>query len=203
MAPALVAGVHRLLAATIRWQFVNGPWRPDDPPYILCFWHARILMMPHAFRGWNGLMLISEHADGELIAQAVARLGIESVRGSTTRGGAKAVVRMLREAKKGRPLGITPDGPRGPRERVQPGAIWLAKKTGLPLRSVCYATSRFWRANSWDRFYVPLPFSRGVFVFSELLDVSQMDDEEAMAALQRLMDETQRRADGFFHDAQP
>ncbi|RME82903.1 MAG: DUF374 domain-containing protein, partial [Zetaproteobacteria bacterium] len=166
---------------------------------ILCFWHARILMMPHAFRGWPGLMLISEHADGEVIAQAVARLGIASVRGSSTRGGAKALVRMVRAAREGRPLGITPDGPRGPRERVQMGAVWLAKKTGLPLRAVCYATSRYWRAPSWDRFYVPMPFSRGVFVFSELLDVRGLSDEEAQTKLQELMDTTQRRADRWFH----
>ncbi len=194
----MVAALHRLLAATIRWEFVNGPWRPSDPPYILCFWHARILMMPHAFRGWTGRMLISEHRDGELIAQAVARLGIASVRGSTTRGGARAVMRMIRAARQGMPLGITPDGPRGPREVVQPGAVWLARKTGLPLRAVCYATSRHRRLDTWDRFYLPLPFSRGVFVFSELLDVSGMDDESARAALQRLMDETQATADGWF-----
>jgi len=196
--PRLIYLVHKLMAHTVRWEFVGERYRPGAAPYILSFWHARILMMPYAYKGWDGSMLISEHRDGAFIADAVELMGIKSSRGSSTRGGARALLEMIKIARSGRSLGITPDGPKGPREVVQPGTVQLAKKSGLPLRAVCYATRRHKRANSWDRFYIPLPFTRGVFVIGEPVYADSDDDEENLRRFQQAMDETQQRADSYF-----
>jgi len=196
--PRLIYLIHKFLALTIRWEFVGDRYRKGDAPYILSFWHARILMMPYAYKDWNGSMLISEHKDGAYIADAVELMGIESSRGSSTRGGARALLEMIKLARQGRALGITPDGPKGPREVVQPGTVQLAKKTGLPLRAVCYATKRHKRANSWDRFYLPLPFTRGVFVIGDPVYADSDDDEENLRRFQQAMDDTQSVADSYF-----
>ncbi len=196
--PRLIYLVHKLLALTVRWEFVGERYKAGDAPYILSFWHARILMMPFAYKGWDGSMLISEHKDGAYIADAVELMGIKSSRGSSTRGGARALLEMIKIARTGRSLGITPDGPKGPREVVQPGTVQLAKKSGLPLRAVCYATKRHKRANSWDRFYIPLPFTRGVFVIGEPVYADSDDDDENLHRFQQAMDQAQVTADRFF-----
>lgn len=201
LAPRLIHMFYRLLDATIRWQEIGGSHARDPGErFILCFWHARMLLMPRPFIGRRGYMLISEHRDGGFIADTMRLIGIDTIRGSSTRAGARAMLDMVRRAKReGCSLGITPDGPRGPREKVKPGAVQLAKKTGLPLLPVCYATRHHWRAPSWDRFYIPLPCSRGVFVFGEYVRVAP--DEDVAAAclrLQAAMDEVQRRADAYF-----
>ncbi len=199
LVPRLIKLVVLFLSKTIRWEYVGERYSPKNPPYILSFWHARILMMPYAHQDWNGAMLISEHRDGAFIADAVQLMGIESSRGSSTRGGARALLEMIRIARKGRPLGITPDGPKGPREVVQPGTVQLAKKTGMPLRAVCYATKRCWRANSWDRFYIPQPFTRGVIVYGDPVVVAaDADDEASLARIQHAMDSAQKAADSYF-----
>lgn len=198
LVPRLIFLIHKLMAWTIRWEFVGERYQPGQAPYILSFWHARILMMPYAYRGWNGSMLISEHRDGAYIADAVELMGIQSSRGSSTRGGARALLEMIRIARNGRSLGITPDGPKGPKEVVQPGTVQLSKKSGLPLRAVCYATKRHWRANSWDRFYIPKPFTRGVFVIGEPVFADSDDDAKNLRRFQQAMDDVQRQADSYF-----
>jgi len=195
--PHVIFYIYKLLSITIRWKFVGERYQSGCSPYLLAFWHARILMMAYAYRQWNGAVLISEHRDGEYIAQAAKYMGIDSVRGSTTRGGMKAFLRMLKMAKQGKCLGITPDGPKGPAEIVQPGTVQMAKKTGLPLRAVCYATKRQWRAKSWDKFYIPKPFTRGVFIIGEPIYAGD-DDEETLQKFQQAMDKVQAEADGYF-----
>ncbi|HKI61282.1 MAG TPA: lysophospholipid acyltransferase family protein [Mariprofundaceae bacterium] len=198
LVPRLIYLVHYFLAFTIRWTFIGPRYEPKMSPFILSFWHARILMMPLAVRGWRGPMLISEHRDGSFIADAVRLMGIESARGSSKKGGARAFLEMVKLARHGNTLGITPDGPKGPREVVQMGTIKLARKSGLPIRSVCYATKRHWRANSWDRFYIPKPFTRGVFVIGEPVYADQDDDQENLRLFQRAMDDVQKQADSYF-----
>ncbi len=200
--PRLIKLIYLFLVNTIRWQTVGKPYDPDDPQRNLyAFWHARMLMIPRLSRGlWHGYMLISSHRDGGFIADTMHLLGIETVRGSSTRGGARAMLQMLRAVKdENRHLAITPDGPKGPREKVQKGTVQLAMKAGLPIVPVCYATRRHWRINSWDHFYIPQPFTRGVFVFGEPVVVSADEDlDEAIARTQNSMDDAQQRADGYF-----
>lgn len=199
--PQLIRVVYFLLSRSIRWQYVGQPFVPDHPRrFLLCFWHARMLMMPYAFRGWQGYMLISDHRDGGFIADTMHLIGIKTVRGSSTHGGARALLQMIRKVKKeGCDLGITPDGPKGPREQVQPGTVQLAAKTGLPIFPVCYATNCQWRIGSWDKFYIPKPFSCGVFVFGEEIPVAPNESiESTMQRAQHGMDAVQHTADHYF-----
>jgi len=201
LVPRLIRIAYLFLRYSIRWQDVGVPYRPEDSQRCIhAFWHARLLMLLRITPKWHGYMLISEHRDGGFISDTLNLCGVDTVRGSTTRGGARAMLKMLRAVKnERRHLGITPDGPKGPREVVQKGTIQLAMKSGLPVMPICWATSRCWRANSWDRFYIPQPFSRGVFVYGEPLFIASDDDmDEALARVQKGMDEVQQRADGFF-----
>jgi len=210
LAPQLIRIVYLFLAATIRWEWTGRPYSNECPERCLyAFWHARMLLMPYPFRKtlfgnshrrFNGYMLISEHRDGGFIAEAMHLLSIRTVRGSTTRGGARAMLRMIRAVREeGCNLGITPDGPKGPREKVQKGTVQLAMKTGLPVIPICYASSRYWRVNSWDRFYIPKPFSRGVFVFGEPVHIAPGEiPETSLAMVQTGMDKAQQLADTWF-----
>ena len=195
--PRVIYAIYLVLKHSIRWEIVGEPYSPESKPYLLGFWHARILMMAYPHPNWNGVVMVSEHRDGEYIAKAGKYMGIDAVRGSSTRGGMRAFLTMLRMAKQGKSLGITPDGPKGPAEVVQMGTVQLAKKTGLPLRAVCYASKRYWRVNSWDRFYIPKPFTRGVFIMGEPVYAGE-DDEATLKAFQKAMDEVQARADSYF-----
>jgi len=197
--PRLIYMIYRFLCLSIRWDYVGERYGQDMPPFILGYWHSRILMLPYAFPNWKGKLLISEHKDGGYIADAAKLMGFDSVRGSSTRGGAKALLTMIRLGKKGYSIAVTPDGPKGPAEEMKMGVMQLVKKTGLPFRAACYATKSHWRANSWDRFYIPKPFTRGVFVISDPIEVDDNeDDETVLIRFQKLMDETQQRADSYF-----
>jgi hypothetical protein len=204
LVPRLINAIIVLLSRTIRWEFVGRRYDPADPDrHIFAFWHARLLMMGTGLKGCQGYTLISEHRDGGFIADTLHLQGFRTVRGSTTRGGARALLRMVRLYRKENcDFGITPDGPRGPREKVQPGIVHLAKKTGLPIRPVIWATKRHWRVtSSWDHFYIPQPFTRGVFIYGEPVSIGpDMDIEKGVALVQKAMDATQRRADSYFKE---
>ncbi len=201
LVPRMIVLVHWLLRWTIRWEFLGNVYRPgQEQRFMLSFWHSRVLMMPMAFVGWQGRMLISEHRDGAYIADAVALLGIRSERGSSTRGGARAALAMLRVARReGRDLGVTPDGPKGPAEVVKPGIAQLAMKLGYPVLPVSYATRRHIRLRSWDRFYLPLPCTRGVVVYGEYVFPREDESLESFVArVQQAMDEVTRQAESHF-----
>lgn len=132
---------------------------------IYVFWHEYILLPVYA-RGHNNLaMLISRHGDAELLSRAAYHLGFECVRGSTNRGG-YAALRELLDRSQSMHLAITPDGPRGPRRQLAPGAVFLASRLGLPLVCMGFGCDRPWRIRSWDRFAIPRPYSRARAVVS-------------------------------------
>ena len=106
------------------------------------------------------MMSVSRSRDGELIARVLERLGFVTARGSSSRGGGEGALEMVARAGEGRMLGITPDGPRGPAERVKPGLAWLASRTGRPVLPLATASDRTWVLGSWDGFRVPMPFAR-------------------------------------------
>jgi lysophospholipid acyltransferase (LPLAT)-like uncharacterized protein len=194
-AGVLIALYLWFVYATSRWRFVNPELRDAiaAKPVIVAFWHARLAAMPHVFRAFRkSHMLISAHRDGELIARSIEALGFSTVRGSTARqkpgearpkdkGGAAALRQMIRIVKKGGSVGITPDGPRGPRMRVSPGTIALAALSGAPLLAVSYSSSRAIRFKSWDRFLLPLPFGRIHVGFAGPFPVAEALDEETAA----------------------
>jgi lysophospholipid acyltransferase (LPLAT)-like uncharacterized protein len=189
----LTAQYVRLVFLTSRWDVVGGDipaafWS-GGRPFILAFWHGRILMMPKSWRGSVPIhMLISQHRDGQLIARTVGHLGIQTVAGSTTRGGAAALRAMFKVLKSGNCIGITPDGPRGPRMRASLGVISIARVSGCPIIPVALSASRGRFLSTWDRFLVPLPFSRGVFVWGSAIDVPADGSAETLENLRRTLE---------------
>lgn len=136
--------------------------------FILAFWHSRILLISYLYKGWNGVAIVSQSEDGEIIARILEKQGQEPIRGSTTRGGIRALVEQIRHLERSvRPGAVIPDGPRGPRFKAQPGVIVLAKKTGYPILPVSYSAKRIKIFNSWDRFVLPYPFTRCMAVYGE------------------------------------
>lgn len=170
---AALALVIRVWVGTLRVRKVSidGRDHPADPAeqrYIYIFWHEGLLApltTPAKIR-----VLISQHTDGELIAQICRRLGIGVIRGSTARGGSQALLEMIRDSGEAH-LGITPDGPRGPRRELKPGAVMVASQSGLFIVPVGIGFVRAWRAGSWDRFAIPLPFSTLTGVIGEPIEV--------------------------------
>lgn len=144
--PWLGYWVIRGLRATMRIEVVNagapGAFWKDGKNLIVAFWHGRQLMMPFAYGGKRISILISRHRDGELIARTVGRFGFHAARGSTTRGGASALKQLVRSARAGDDLAVTPDGPRGPGHVVQLGVLELAKLTGLPILPLAFGASK-------------------------------------------------------------
>jgi hypothetical protein len=202
----------RALRATVRLRFHGDErvraWEATGEQFILAFWHRHMLLMPYGYRGRRISVLVSASRDGELIARTVARLGIDSSRGSTSRGGAAGLRELLRKARAGYDLAFTPDGPRGPAGVVQPGVILAAMATGAPIQPVALAASRCRRLASWDRFVVPLPFSTVHWVFGEPLTVPREAEpapwaEELARRLHAAEAEAERRAGAGERRAEP
>jgi lysophospholipid acyltransferase (LPLAT)-like uncharacterized protein len=175
----------RLVYLTNRWS-VDGAERPrrltgEGRSFIVAFWHGRLLMMPLA---WHRLvpfhMLISAHRDGRIIAGAMTYFGIETIAGSTSRGGSAALRTMLKRLKEGGCVGITPDGPRGPAMTASIGIVNVARLARVPILPLTYATSRRRVLATWDRFHLALPFGRGVFLWGEPIEIAADLDEAGL-----------------------
>ena len=148
-------------------------------PGIYCFWHQAMIPSAYHFRNMQIGIMISRSFDGEVIAQIVEKLGFRPVRGSSSRGGAEALIAMRQELELGHPAVFTADGPRGPLYVAKPGAVMLASKTGYKICSFHVAVERAWILKSWDRMMVPKPFSRASFYITSPIAVpSTATDEE-------------------------
>jgi hypothetical protein len=153
----------RALFATTRVERVHAErlahFRRRCEPVIFVFWHGHLLPLVHHHRREGIVVLVSEHSDGEYIARILHRFGFATARGSSTRGGTRGMRGLVRAAREGKDVALTPDGPRGPRHRVKPGALAVAQLTGLPLLPLVVSASSGWTLGSWDGFLVPKPFS--------------------------------------------
>ncbi len=161
----------RLLALTWRVE-VRGEsgWRArraQGQGTVLTLWHGHLLPLTHHLRNLGTLVLVSEHRDGEIIARILQRLGYGLIRGSSTRGGARAFAEMVRALKSGETITITPDGPRGPARKFSPGAAVAAQRAAVPIVTMFVTTNRAWTLKSWDSFMIPKPFARLVVHFSD------------------------------------
>ena len=156
--------IIRALALTWRLRITNAaPWRElrlRRQPFIFAFWHGTMLPLVWTHRGEGVPVVISEHRDGEIIARIVERFGFKTIRGSSSRGAARALMGIVRELEHGSEVAVTPDGPRGPARRFASGALIAAQRVGVPIVGVGVVASRAWRLNSWDQFMIPKPFSR-------------------------------------------
>lgn len=207
--PRVYVWILRLLSLTIRKKIIGADlaqkfWEQRQK-IIIAFWHQRLLMMPFLPHQGKVGMMISQHRDGEFIAQAVKHFAIDSIRGSTTRGGISALRGMIRYYNSGGNLAITPDGPKGPKYIVQPGVIELARQTGAPILPVTYSASRKKVFKSWDNFILPLPFSQVIYIWGEPIFVpphaSKEELEEKRVLLQERLLQITAQADSYFHGA--
>ena len=180
--PLLGSLLIRLLYITNKKNF-HAPKDIGDKPIIMACWHGELLMIPYAYtifrKNPHVKLLISEHFDGNLIAKTLSFFKFETIRGSSTRGGAKALIQSIKELKNGYDLGITPDGPKGPRHEVADGIIVMAQKAKVGIVLVEIKPSSYWQINSWDKFVIPKPFGRIDYYISDLIDISEMGMEEA------------------------
>jgi lysophospholipid acyltransferase (LPLAT)-like uncharacterized protein len=194
----LAAWVIRWWMRMVRIRYAAGsqefhPAKQSAGRFIYVFWHESLLVPAATPTRGRVHVLISQHADGELIAQVCRLLNLGTIRGSSTRGGAAALREMLEQAKTGH-LAIAPDGPRGPRRKVQMGVVFLAAQTGLPIVPVGVGFSRAWRARSWDRFAVPWPGSTACCVVGRAVRVPERANRAELEKYREVVEQELLRA---------
>jgi lysophospholipid acyltransferase (LPLAT)-like uncharacterized protein len=201
LAPPIAAALVRALGTTLRLRVagtedVGRHWAVGHP-VIYAVWHGQILMVPwlnERLRASHGArpatVLVSRSRDGEIVARYLSRFGLDSVRGSTSRGGREAGRALVAAVRRGRDVAVVPDGPRGPSGQLQPGVVTLAALTGAPIVPLGVAARRALRLRSWDGFLVPLPFARCAAVFGPPLAVARdADRARLMKDVARGLDE--------------
>jgi len=172
LGPALIWLLGKTWSITLVGQENVDQIKGHERKVCYASWHGRLLALAHTYRHQGIRILISLHRDGEFIARIVQKLGFVPIRGSSTRGGAKAILEMVKASQK-HDIALTPDGPKGPRHRVQPGAAYLSSRAVVPLVPVTNSASSFWRLNTWDQFLIPKPFSKVVVCIGEAIWVRQ------------------------------
>jgi hypothetical protein len=211
LGPWLAYWSIKILSRTMRFEVIhpeipNSFWEKETPA-IGVFWHGRLLMTPVAYKGKKLSFLVSPHRDGQIVGKAMQRFGFHAILGSTTRRGFSAFKKMVEAQKNGSDIAITPDGPRGPRYRAQIGVVELAKLTGRPIVPLTFSASKKKLLKTWDQFLLPYPFSKGVFIWGEPIDVDRNGEgaylEEKRALLERRLNELTERADHYFDPLTP
>ncbi len=169
----------RLFALTYRWKLEDKAGVSEDPPdfpMIWLFWHNRLFAMPPTYKRYlksrSGAVMTSASKDGEIVASTIGQFGVSSVRGSSSRGGAKALLEMSSWVEEGYDVAITPDGPRGPRYKLAPGAVKLAQVSGARILPVRIDYSSYWTFKSWDKFRLPRPFCKVTVVIEPCQEVN-------------------------------
>jgi lysophospholipid acyltransferase (LPLAT)-like uncharacterized protein len=171
-------------------------------PVVYVFWHRCVIPALYWYRGKDIAVMTSSSFDGEYIARIIEKFGYHAVRGSSTRGGVRALLGMHNEIDQGRAVAFTIDGPRGPRYIAKPGPALLARNVKLPILAFHCAVERAWILNSWDRFIIPKPFSRVVLRVSRLVNVPASADGAALetyhAEMQWALDRARQVAEAEF-----
>ncbi len=161
----------------------HAPAKLSDENFIMACWHGELLMIPYAYLHYRKTphvkLIISDHFDGTLIAKTLSFFGFETIRGSSRRNAARALLQAIKALKEGYDLGITPDGPKGPRHEVADGIIVMAQKADVKITLVEIKPSSFWQLNSWDKFVIPKPFGTINYYISDLIDIQGLELEEA------------------------
>ncbi len=195
----LLALYIKLVYKTTRWQVI-GRENPEqylkkDQPFLVCFWHGRLAMLMCSW-AWDKpfSMLQSSHRDGQITQRILTYFNIESIAGSTHRGGTQAMRALIKALRSGITVGITPDGPRGPAQIASPGVVSIAKLAEVDIIPLTFSTH--WRCvlKTWDRFHVPLPFSHGVFIWGKAIPVDK-DPEKTRVMIENALNQIQLQAD--------
>jgi lysophospholipid acyltransferase (LPLAT)-like uncharacterized protein len=189
-----------LLGATLRWrteglEHLDAVIKSGHQP-IMAFWHGRILPATYYFQRRGIVVITSENFDGEWIAGIIERFGYGTARGSTSKGGRRALLQLRRDMAAGRPAAFTIDGPRGPARVAQPGAVWLSKATGHPVLPFHIEADRYWTLNSWDRTQIPKPYATVSLDLGEPLHVAPDADEAGLEAARKELEARLERLEG-------
>jgi len=184
--PFVGALLIRFIYLTSRKRF-HLPLVIPNESVIFAFWHADLLMQAYVYLRFRShpkaKVLISEHFDGKIIAGVIRFFKIGTIHGSTTRGGAKVLIQGLKALSEGYDIGITPDGPKGPRYSVSDGVIIMAQKRHAKVVVFHCRPTRYWQLSSWDRFVVPKPFCTLDFYASEPIDLEGLEMEDARSVI--------------------
>jgi lysophospholipid acyltransferase (LPLAT)-like uncharacterized protein len=195
-----------LLGVTLKIKWVGlenlENLRKEKKSVIYAFWHGRMLIFAYSHRRQKIHVLISQHRDGEYIARIIHRLGFVSIRGSTTRGGPKAVFEICDKISSGYDVAISPDGPKGPGFEVHPGIMYVAQRSQMPILPITNSARRRWNLQSWDKFLIPHPFSQTVIVLGKpiyvTVEATAEELEEKRKELENDLGELTRTADNYF-----
>ena len=184
--PFVASLMIRFLYRTNKINF-HSPETISDEPIIFACWHGELLMLPYLYSHYrkkpHAKVLISNHFDGELISRTIKNFGLGTLAGSTTRNAARVLIQAIKTIKEGFDIGITPDGPKGPRHEVSDGIIVMAQKTKAKIVLVEIKPTKFWQLNSWDKFVIPKPFGIINYYSTDEIDVSGMDLKEARSLI--------------------
>lgn len=190
--PYFINKINKLLFKTIFWKtqgIENG--NKIESPVVIAFFHGRMMMLPYFYNTLRPnkkiKMIVSNHFDGELVGKIVSYIGIDVLKGSSTRGGVKLLKEIM--GIKDFDIGITPDGPKGPAEKVKNGVIYISKITGFPILPVTYSVKKKKILNSWDKFIIPKPFTKGLFLCGEPLYIPKDVDDKALDNYSQLLEE--------------
>lgn len=188
--PLIGSLLIRFIYTTSKKRFHLPSTIPNEP-VIFASWHGNLLMQPYLYYHFRSIpkakVIISEHFDGQIIAGVIKFFGLMSIHGSSTRGGAKVLIQGLKALNDGYDIGITPDGPKGPRHSISDGIVLMAQKRQTKVIIFQCLPSRYWQLSSWDRFVVPKPFGTLNFYASEPIDLAGLEMEEAKRVLYQNM----------------
>jgi hypothetical protein len=184
--PFIGSLVIRFLYLTNKKNF-HAPETITDEPVIFACWHGELLMLPYLYKHYrktpHAKVLISPHFDGELISRTIKYFGLGTLAGSSDKNPARVLIQAIKTIKEGYDIGITPDGPKGPRHEVADGIIVMAQKAKAKVVLVEIKPTKFWQLNSWDKFTIPKPFGTLNYYASSEIDLSGMDLEDARLLL--------------------
>lgn len=182
----------RVLQLTVKKRF-HLPESIPTEPVMVAFWHGKLLLAPFIYKKLRKKVkigvIISDHFDGEIIAKTMGFFHFETIRGSSSTGGIKALKESFRRISQGYDIAITPDGPRGPYESLADGIVSISQKKELMIVAFNYKSDNFWQLNSWDKFIIPKPFSTVDFYASEPFSVADMDMDEAKMMIKEKLNE--------------
>jgi lysophospholipid acyltransferase (LPLAT)-like uncharacterized protein len=213
LGPWFAHRVIKILAQTMRFEQVHpeipGEFWNKGTPFIGTFWHGRLLMMPIVYKGKKLSILVSPHRDGILLKNILKRFGFNLIEGtiSITQTAFSAFRQMVKLQKSGSDIGFPPDGPRGPCGQAKMGIIELAKRTRRPILPLAFSASKKKVFNTWDRFLLPYPFSKGVFIWGEPIYIDKDADQDYLEEKRRLLEnrlnELTEQADHYFDPLTP
>lgn len=186
--PLLGSLLIRFLKLTNKIVF-HAPKSISDAPTIFACWHGELLMLPYLYSHYrktpHAKVLISPHFDGALISRTIKYFGLKTLAGSSDKSAARVLIQAIKSIKEGYDIGITPDGPKGPRHEVADGTIAIAQKTEAKIILVEIKPTKFWQLNSWDRFVIPKPFGTIHFYASQEIDLKGLEMQDARELIQK------------------